>query len=59
MRLGQAKGYPRILTHQLFALADTPGMTGRAIAAALQTSHETIANFVLAATDRDQLLLTF
>lgn len=33
-------------------IANTPGMTGRALAAALDTSHKTMPNFVLAQDNR-------
>ena len=55
--VGPGKGIsPHLDAPSFSALADTPGMTGRAIAAALQTSHETMPNFVLATADRDYIV---
>lgn|SRR5690554_3366083 len=38
------------------AIANVPGMTGRALAAALQTSHQTMPNFVLSTEDQDDVI---
>jgi mono/diheme cytochrome c family protein len=37
-------------------VAKTPGMTGRALAVWLQTSHPTMPNFVLGQKDRDNVI---
>jgi mono/diheme cytochrome c family protein len=47
---------PHLDAPSFFALANTPGMTGRALAAALQTSHETMPSFVLEGRDRDNII---
>lgn len=47
---------PHLDAPSFFALANTPGMTGRALAVALQTSHETMPNFVLERRDRDNIV---
>ena len=47
---------PHLEAPSFFALAHTPGMTGRALAVALQTSHETMPNFVLERRDRDNII---
>ncbi len=47
---------PHLDAPSFFALANTPGMTGRALAVALQTSHETMPNFVLERQDRDNIV---
>ena len=38
------------------SVAKTPGMTGRALAVWLQTSHPTMPNFVVAEKDRDNVI---
>lgn len=38
------------------AVAVTPGMNGRALAAWLQTSHPTMPDFLIAQTDRDNVI---
>ena len=50
---------PHLEAPSFFELAKTPGMAGRAIAAALQTSHETMPNFVLGTSDRDDIVAYF
>jgi mono/diheme cytochrome c family protein len=47
---------PHLDAPSFIALANTPGMTGRALAVALQTSHETMPNFVLERHDRDNIV---
>jgi mono/diheme cytochrome c family protein len=47
---------PHLEAPSFVALANTPGMTGRALAVALQTSHETMPNFVLERQDRDNIV---
>lgn len=47
---------PHLDAPSFFALANTPGMTGRALAVALQTSHEVMPNFVLERQDRDNII---
>ncbi|MFM9848842.1 MAG: c-type cytochrome [Hyphomicrobiaceae bacterium] len=47
---------PHLEAPSFVALANTPGMTGRALAVALQTSHETMPNFVLEREDRDNIV---
>ena len=47
---------PHLDAPSFFVLANTPGMTGRALAVALQTSHETMPNFVLERQDRDNIV---
>jgi mono/diheme cytochrome c family protein len=47
---------PHLDAPTFFALANTPGMTGRALAAALQTSHETMPSFALEGRDRDNII---
>lgn len=37
-------------------IANTPGMTGRGVAAALDSSHQTMPNFVLAQDDRNNVI---
>jgi mono/diheme cytochrome c family protein len=38
------------------SVAKTPGMTGRALAVWLQTSHPTMPNFLVAEKDRDNVI---
>ena len=38
------------------AVADTPGMTGTALAVWMQSSHPTMPNIVLAPADRDNVI---
>lgn len=38
------------------SVAKTPGMTGRALAVWLQTSHPTMPNFLIAEKDRDNVI---
>jgi mono/diheme cytochrome c family protein len=47
---------PHLDAPSFFALANTPGMTGRALAAALQTSHETMPDFALEGRDRNNII---
>ena len=47
---------PHLAAPSFFVLANTPGMTGRALAVALQTSHETMPNFLLERQDRDNIV---
>lgn len=37
-------------------IANTPGMTGRGVAAALDSSHQTMPNFALAQDDRNNVI---
>lgn len=37
-------------------VANTPGMTGRALAVWLQTSHPTMPNFIIPETERDNVI---
>ncbi|MGE5510737.1 MAG: c-type cytochrome [Bacteroidota bacterium] len=53
--LGEAPS-PHLDAPSFFALANTPGITGRAIAAALQTSHTTMPNLVVEPRDRDNVV---
>lgn len=39
-----------------YEIADMPGITGRALAATLDSSHKDMPNFVLAAEDRDDVI---
>ena len=41
------------------SVAKTPGMTGRALAVWLQTSHPTMPNFLIAEKDRDNVAIAY
>ena len=47
---------PHLDAPSFFALANTPGMTGRAIAAALQTTHEVMPDLVFEGSVRDNVI---
>ena len=47
---------PHLDAPSFFALANTAGMTGRALAAALQTTHEVMPDLVLEGTARDNVI---
>lgn len=47
---------PQLVAPPFYEIADTPGITGRALAAALDSSHKDMPNFVLRAEDRNDVI---
>jgi mono/diheme cytochrome c family protein len=47
---------PSLKAPSFASVANTPGMTGRALAVWLQTSHPTMPNFLVARKDRDNII---
>ncbi len=47
---------PNVKAPTFEAVARTPGMTGRALAAWLQTSHPSMPNIILGKEDRDNVI---
>ena len=47
---------PNVKAPTFVSVAKTPGMTGRALAAWLQTSHPTMPDFLIAQEDRDNVI---